>query len=89
MDARANKRERSTLRWWIWLTYAALFAVSIPWYWPADDQTLWLGMPAWATIAVVGSFAVSTFTAVLIWRCWPEPDDESAADDLPQGGPPE
>ncbi len=74
MDGDPPKRNASPLRWWIWLSYAALLAVSIPWYWPPDDKTLWLGMPAWATVAVVGSLAMSTFTAVLIWRCWPAAD---------------
>jgi len=81
MNVQARKRNRSPLRWWIWLTYVALFAASIPWYWPADDQTLWLGMPAWATIAVIGSSALSTFTALLIWRCWPPPDEDLLQED--------
>ena len=83
MVAQTSQRNRSPLRWSVWLTYGVILAISIPWYWPADDQTLWLGMPAWAATAVLGSLAMSTFTALLIWRCWPALENNNSVESIP------
>jgi len=60
------------LRWPIWLTYAVLFAVAIPWYWPADDERLWLGIPLWAAVSIAGSGLITLFTVGLLLLCWPD-----------------
>ncbi len=61
----------SYLSWPIWLTYLLLFALGVPWYWPAGDTTLWLGMPAWVVVAIGVSAVISLFTAWLLRRPWP------------------
>lgn len=71
-------KPRSYLSWWIWLIYLILFGIAVPWYWPSGSERTWFGFPAWAVVAVAGSFAISSFTAWL-WLCrWPE-DEESGS----------
>lgn len=63
------------LQRWIWLVYAVLFGLAVPWYWqfmPGDPDRLWLGMPRWAAAAVLGSLLISLFTCWLFQRRWPE-----------------
>ena len=58
-----------------WLGYVPLFALSIPWYLPADVlPPVWLGLPHWVVISLVVCFLVGVYTVWLIRRCWP--DDE-------------
>ena len=66
----------SYLTWWIWAVYAVLFAASIPWYWPADAAEITLGLPTWAAVSVLGSAAISSFTAWLFITRWPKEDDD-------------
>jgi hypothetical protein len=56
--------------------YAVLLAISIPWYWPPEVGTIVLGMPLWAAVSVLGSAAMSLFTAWLFVKRWPEEDDD-------------
>ena len=65
----APHRRKSNISWWAWLTYFCLLALGIPWYWPADDRTIWVGMPAWVVVAIAVSFLTSVFTAFLWLRC--------------------
>lgn len=70
-----------------WLTYAALLAVAIPWYWPSGEPRLLLGVPLWAVVSFGASAAISTFTAWLLLRHWPdEPGTDGA--DVPRHGNP-
>lgn len=58
-------------RWWpAWLGYFVLFAVAIPWYWPAGSTAVWLGIPAWAVVALAASVAISALTAGLLLCPW-------------------
>ena len=66
-----SRRREPYLSAAVWLTYLVLLAVGIPWYWPSDDTTIWLGMPAWVVVAVAASAAMSLFTAWLLRRRWP------------------
>lgn len=66
-------------RAWIWAVYVALFALSIPWYLPADETpALWLGLPYWVVLSLLACIAIACFTAFVVGRCWPdgETDDE-------------
>jgi len=57
--------------WWIWATYVGLFALSIPWYLPADDTpALWLGLPYWVVISLAACLAIAVFTPFAIRRLW-------------------
>ncbi len=74
-DARATHgRERR----WAPLVYLALFAIGLPWYWPAGDLTMVFGVPAWVAVAIGAAAGASTFTAWLLARPWP---GEDAGDD--------
>ena len=72
MDKPRYCRSRRRSSWAIWVTYAVLLGVAIPWYWPADDATLWFGLPAWVVVAVMASLLISVFTACLLHRPWPD-----------------
>ena len=66
------------LDWRIWVSYGALFAIGIPWYWPADMRTTFMGFPLWAAVSVIASFLISAKTAWLLIKHWPaDVDDES------------
>ncbi len=68
----------SPRRLWIWLVYLLLFALSVPWYLPADEApTLWLGLPYWVVLSVLAVIAIACFTAWVIQRHWPLDDDEA------------
>ena len=59
------------------LLFALLLVLAVPWYWPADSQLTWFGVPAWALVAVLVSVAASVLTALLMARPWPgEADDD-------------
>ncbi len=68
---------RPRRRWWIPAVYLLLILIGIPWYWPADDQRIWLGMPAWTAVALAASVLTSAFTAFVMSRFWPD-DQETA-----------
>lgn len=59
------------------LIYLLLLGVGIPWYWPADNHALVLGMPAWVVIAIVVSLAASCLSVVILTRPWPGESDSS------------
>jgi hypothetical protein len=59
--------------------YAALLALGIPWYWPAEAGTILLGVPAWVLAAVAAGLLAAVLTALLLARPWPR--DDSDADD--------
>lgn len=56
---------------WPALVYVVLLAIGIPWYWPADDDRIVLGMPGWVIVAIVASACASAFTAWLLAKPWP------------------
>lgn len=74
-------------RRWLPLAFAPLLALGIPWYWPASDRALVLGVPAWVAAAIAASLAASILTAVLLARPWlgeddvPPGEEESGEDD--------
>ncbi len=62
-------------RWWIGVVYLVLFALSVPWYLPATGASpvpLWLGLPYWVVVTLVGNVAVALFTALVAVRYWPD-----------------
>ena len=65
-------------RAWVWAVYVALFALSIPWYLPADQTpALWLGMPYWVVLSLAACVAIACFTAFVVGRCWPDDEADS------------
>ena len=65
------------LSWRVWAAYVVLLLVGVPWYWPADDDTVWVGLPAWVVVAVIASAIASFYTATLLRRRWPGEAEES------------
>ena len=59
----------------VWGGYVLLLVAAVPWYWPADDKTRWAGVPAWVVVALVGSVAISVYTAWLLRRPWPSEEE--------------
>lgn len=68
------------------LTYLALICAGIPWYWDAGDTTIWLGFPAWVSVAISISMLTSIFTAWLLRHPWAG-EDGAGEDDLDDDRP--
>jgi hypothetical protein len=81
-NVRAPDRPSVALhRPWIWLVYLLLFALSVPWYLPANQAPpLWLGLPYWVVISLLAVIAIAGFTAWIIRRHWPLDEDEAIDD---------
>ena len=72
-------------RHWVWVVYALLFALSVPWYLPAGGPArLWLGLPHWVVLSLSACLAVAVFTVYVVARHWPAPPDGRDPDD-PEG----
>lgn len=71
-----NVRTLMSRSFFIWLGYFVLFAVAIPWYWPADDERVWLGFPLWVVVTLIASLAISIYTSWLFLTKWPAAGEE-------------
>ncbi len=61
---------------WIWWVYLALYAVALPWYWPAGYRgPLVLGFPLWVAVTLAAIALLAAWTAWVIHRYW-QVDDE-------------
>lgn len=61
----------------ILIIYLALLILAVPWYWPAEHNVIWFGMPGWVIVAIGVSFLASVLTASLMFnRGAQEQDDE-------------
>lgn len=77
MRASGELRRAGALRLIIWLVYGALFALSVPWYLPADAApALWFGLPYWVVLSLFSVFGVSCFSLWAIPRLWPAAEDD-------------
>ena len=59
----ASDRRPARPRIWLLAVYLVLFALVIPWYWPAADSRHVLGFPLWAIATLAVVFLTSMFTA--------------------------
>ena len=68
----------------VWIVYALLYAVAIPWYWPAGFRgPLVLGLPAWVAVSLGSVVLLTVWTGFVIHRWWPDaelPGVEEAED---------
>jgi len=72
---------------WIWLVYAGLYGLSIPWYLPSGGHpAIWLGLPHWVVLSLLATAATAGFTAFVVWRRWPEADDDWDLGPAPRRG---
>ncbi len=63
-------REPRKVRW-VWLVYALLYAVAIPWYWPANFHgPLVGGFPLWVAVSLASVVLLAVWTAWVILRYW-------------------
>ena len=50
-----------------------LFALSVPWYLPADAPLrIWFGLPHWVVLSLTATAGVAVFTAFVVHRLWPD-----------------
>ncbi len=62
---------------WVWFVYVGLFAISIPWYFPAGDYpSIWFGLPSWVVISFAATVGVALFTVFVIRNYWSAGDPE-------------
>ena len=76
-------RGRMYLSWKVWLVYAVLFGVGIPWYWPHGHGAIWWGMPAWVVVSLASSVALSAYTACLLNLPWPQESQSTDKEESP------
>ena len=56
---------------WVWLVYLLLYAVTIPWYWPANYRgPLIAGFPLWVFATLGGVLGLAIFTVWVIFNYW-------------------
>ena len=71
-EFRKLKREPRDMPW-VWLVYACLYAVAIPWYWPEGYRgPLILGFPLWVAVTLGAILALALWTAWVIFSYWQE-----------------
>jgi hypothetical protein len=69
--APAGLRSEPRRKPWVWLVYALLLALAIPWYWPAGYRgPLLLGFPLWAAATVLCVVLLAGWTCWVIAACW-------------------
>ena len=57
----------------VWLVYAGLYAIAIPWYWPDGYRgPLILGLPTWTAVSLGATLALAAWTAFVVFRYWDE-----------------
>jgi len=55
----------------VWLVYAALYAVAIPWYWPTGYRgPLVAGLPLWVAVSLLAVAALALWTARVLTSSW-------------------
>lgn len=60
------------------VVYLLLLVLAVPWYWPADETRLVLGLPLWVLTAILVGLATACLTAwILLRQPWPENDDDA------------
>ena len=63
-------REPRKVRW-VWLVYLLLYAIAIPWYWPAGYRgPLVAGFPLWVVVTLVGVLLLAGWTLWVIANHW-------------------
>jgi hypothetical protein len=56
---------------WIWWIYLFLYAVAIPWYWPAGYRgPLIAGFPLWVAVSLTAILVLAIWTTWVIQRFW-------------------
>ena len=69
------EREPRRVRW-VWLVYLLLYAVTIPWYWPAGFRgPLVAGFPLWVAVSLAGVATLAGWTGWVIHRYWREAEE--------------
>jgi hypothetical protein len=67
---------------WLWLVYLLLYAVAIPWYWPAGYRgPLILGLPLWMAVTLLTVLALAGWTGWVISRYWNTGGEEDSHGD--------
>jgi hypothetical protein len=62
---------------YVWLVYFALYALAIPWYWPAGYRgPLVLGFPLWVAVTLLAVLLLAVWTGFVIQRYWIQVGEE-------------
>lgn len=59
----------------IFAAYVVLLILGVPWYWPPEQNTFYLGLPLWALVSLSAGFLASLLTAWLFLRSSPPDSD--------------
>lgn len=56
---------------WVWVVYLLLFALAIPWYWPAGSiGRVVMGVPLWVAVTLGSVVLLALWTVFVIARYW-------------------
>jgi hypothetical protein len=78
-QARAPSARRRGGEAGIWGAYVALFALSVPWYFPAGSgEPLVLGLPLWCFVSLACYAGVAVLTAWRLDVLWAAPPAEGS-----------
>ncbi len=67
---------------WLWLVYLLLYAVAVPWYWPAGYRgPLILGLPLWMVVSLLAVLLLAGWTTWVIFRYWKTVGEEDSHGD--------
>ena len=63
---------------WLWPVYLFLYAITIPWYWPAGYRgPLILGLPLWVAVSLSSVVLLAGWTCWVIFRYWKTIDGDT------------
>ncbi|WP_020007649.1 hypothetical protein [Salinicoccus albus] len=74
-----EKRKREPIKnYKIWIGFAIIFVLLIPWYFPAGGETMMIyGVPLWALVIIGMSVFLSLYITYVIKYHWDVDEDDS------------
>ena len=61
----------------IWVVYLLLYAIAIPWYWPAGYRgPLIGGFPLWVAVSLGAILGLALWTVWVLNKYWQEEEEE-------------
>ncbi len=61
---------------YVWIVYLLLYALAVPWYWPAGYRgPLVLGFPLWVAVSLGAVLLLAAWTGFVIRRYWTEGEE--------------
>ncbi len=63
---------------YVWIVYLLLYALAVPWYWPAGYRgPLVLGFPLWVAVSLGAVLLLAAWTGFVIHRYWIDAEEQA------------